>query len=113
MADIPFHYTSTTRSRVICNHGPCRLGGVFVVNEGTSAVTISVCDSGVSKNTAGIGGTTTVIPLHPIHPSSAGWRDAVWNFTAPGPAGICMHHGIFIHFGGGKISGVTAVVIWN
>jgi hypothetical protein len=103
---LPFSFTGTTRSRVICPHG-AHFGGIVVTNISASAVTVAVQNSGTSVNLAGLSGSTMIVPFTLVKPS-----DSPWSPNIP-IAGIQMDQGIFLYFGGGQISGVTASVLWR
>jgi hypothetical protein len=102
----PFVSTGSTRTRVICDHGS-HFGGLLVINTSASAVTVAIQNSGVSKNFAGMSGSTMPIPMTLVKPSDSPWAPPVPD------DGVRMDQGTFLYFGGGGISGVTAVVWWR
>ncbi len=105
MMGLPFVFTSTTRSRVITNR-MAHFGGVILIDTNiTSAVTLAIVDSGVSKGFAGISGSTLVIPVHTILSTDSPHK-------LEGPAvGVRCNSGIFIYLP--TMGGVSAVVWWR
>jgi hypothetical protein len=103
--ELPFSFTSTTRSRVICGHG-AHFGGALLISKNTvSAVTIGIANSGTSKGFAGLSGSTLVVPVHTILST-----DSPYELPAP-IAGIRCSEGIFLYLP--TMGGVSCVVWWR